>query len=988
MAGLAIDQRQEAWAIRWGWLVIALAVMTAYWPLSSFQWAIAHGDTLNCWLPWRWFIASSLHDGQFPLWNPHQQFGYPMHADLQGPSWYVEAIALGGTVGHGLHVLQALYLLYLMIGGWGMMRLIRTVHGDARAALIIGTAYALGGFLTGHHQHFYAIISAAWVPWLLDSFIRLLREPGWRGAARVALLQGLLLTGGNHTFTIIGTYLLLALFGLEVARATKRSGWLGVRPLLIWAGAAAAGAAVIAAGALHAWWEAAPHLVRGGAIPYAAAADGSVTRTALLSLLFPFAPGISHEFIGADPSMGNIYMGGIILVLSASALLLKRSALENLLLCVAVICGLASLGTATPVHHWIWRWLPGMDVFRFPSYFHLFTWMALLVMAGGTLSAMLQGRLSHRRLMIPLALATAATIAGLVIGLLHAGAVPSDGSLFERMRALDTGWRMLLGAVVTLPLLLVALTRAWRQRLSFALLLGLILAEMVWNTSLAVWNTAVSDIDPAWVQRRLNALSDGPVLPEPRPLSAYDDNGHRLHYLAHATQDFIGGFSRNGVNSFWLRNAMELEVAHTPLWNAMGRQPVAYLAQRVVPSSAYVPESIVPERDSGLVVLMDDGHRSAFPPPSPADRVMITGFDRNSFSIDCTIADDGLLVLQQSHYPGWEAIVDGEPRPLRRVNIAAMAVAVPAGQHSVIFRYCKPIVPWLLALCMLAFFTLLFALAWPTGNRHLRLGAIALLSMTAWSLLAHDSNRDDTGDLLSSAAKRLPDNASVILNDDGTSTMPTRGDMVGWRLRADEPGKTGVAWSVLRAAEAHRTMLAPRRERELHWFDAAVKTDPAARAMILDHWNAELVARSGRSTHLRLSPRSEPITGRTFLNHDASALRWLHADEPYGGGTTLSLDSLKDLRDGTLVVDFMTTAPRATQAVIVLERKAGERTTAYRALPIAADAHERPAYAVQPIDEFWRPGEDLKIYLWCNRGDSISERSLRVRVLPRRFHAW
>lgn len=987
MSVRALDQRQELWARRWGWLVIALAVLAAYWPLSSFQWAVAHGDTLNCWLPWRWFIASCLRDGRFPLWNPHQQFGYPLHADLQGPAWYPEAIALGGTVGHGIHVLQALYLLYLMIGGWGMMRLTRSVHGDARAGLITGAAYAMGGFLTGHQQHFYAIISAAWMPWLLWAFLGLLRAPGWRWAARVAVLQGLLLTGGNHTFTIIGAYVLAALFALHAVQAWRAEGWFALRAMTGWSLAAGVGAALIGIGALHAWWESAPHLARGGALPYATAAQGAATGAALRSLLLPFTPLTAADAPDADPSMGNLYLGALLLAFTLAALLRRRTALEQLLLGVLALCGLASLGAATPVHAALWRWLPGMDLFRFPSYFHLFTWLAALILAGGTVRAWLAEELRAQALLLPLALLTAAAWAAGAVGASTAGSLPMEGSLFERMRALDAGWHLLLGAAITAPLLTVALVAAWRHRLGFALLLGLLLGEMAWSTSLAVWNTAVSDIHPAWLQRRLGALSESPVVPEPLPTKAYVDSGERLHYLAHATQDYLGGFSRNGVNSFWLRNAMDLEVRHTALWEAMARQPVAYLAERVIPASAYAPDAIGPERDSGLVVMMEGAVPVRDTGRATDDAAELVGFDRDAFTIRSSTGTERLLVLQQSHYPGWEAVVDGVRRPLLRVNIAAMGVAVPAGAHEVVFRYRKPMVPWLLALAQLAFFGLLFGLAWPSGNPLLRAGALALLGLTAWSLLGNTRNRSETDALLRSARSRLPGNASVILNDDGSSMPPTTGDQVGWRLRADDAGKALHAWAVLQAAARHRTAAAPDAPRALHWFDAALKTDPAIRAMLLDHWEARVLAVKGRSTHLELAPRGTPLEGRLLLAPD-TALRWLHADAPFGGGVSVPMDSLRAFRDGSLVIDVLARARRAARAAIVIERKRGEAPTEYRALPIHAGSAEAPAYAVQPIDELWRPGESLKIYLWSHQGDSLSERALRVRALPRRFDAW
>jgi hypothetical protein len=46
-----------------------------------------------------------------------------------------------------------------------------------------------------------------------------------------------------------------------------------------------------------------------------------------------------------------------------------------------------------------------------------------------------------------------------------------------------------------------------------------------------------------------------------------------------------------------------------------------------------------------------------------------------------------LLVLSESHHPGWRAELDGEPRPLLRVNGDYLGCVVPAGAHEVVFRF-------------------------------------------------------------------------------------------------------------------------------------------------------------------------------------------------------------------------------------------------------------------------------------------------------------
>lgn len=47
----------------------------------------------------------------------------------------------------------------------------------------------------------------------------------------------------------------------------------------------------------------------------------------------------------------------------------------------------------------------------------------------------------------------------------------------------------------------------------------------------------------------------------------------------------------------------------------------------------------------------------------------------------------GLLVAGEIYYPGWRATIDGEPAPLLRANYALRAVALPAGEHEVEFRF-------------------------------------------------------------------------------------------------------------------------------------------------------------------------------------------------------------------------------------------------------------------------------------------------------------
>ncbi len=79
------------------------------------------------------------------------------------------------------------------------------------------------------------------------------------------------------------------------------------------------------------------------------------------------------------------------------------------------------------------------------------------------------------------------------------------------------------------------------------------------------------------------------------------------------------------------------------------------------------------------------------PPLSPAaetdDEVVITDYKPSVVEIEAKLASNGLLVLLDSWYPGWQVYVDGRQEPIMRANYFAQAVYLEAGSHTVQFIY-------------------------------------------------------------------------------------------------------------------------------------------------------------------------------------------------------------------------------------------------------------------------------------------------------------
>ena len=88
-------------------------------------------------------------------------------------------------------------------------------------------------------------------------------------------------------------------------------------------------------------------------------------------------------------------------------------------------------------------------------------------------------------------------------------------------------------------------------------------------------------------------------------------------------------------------------------------------------------------RDPAGLVELRGG--PAGPIRAGAARVAAAAPERMEIAVDDSTG--GLLVLRQSHYPGWRVAVDGRDAPLLMADSLYLAVQVPPGQHRVVFEY-------------------------------------------------------------------------------------------------------------------------------------------------------------------------------------------------------------------------------------------------------------------------------------------------------------
>jgi hypothetical protein len=128
--------------------------------------------------------------------------------------------------------------------------------------------------------------------------------------------------------------------------------------------------------------------------------------------------------------------------------------------------------------------------------------------------------------------------------------------------------------------------------------------------------------------------------------------------------------------------------------------PRVYLASRLIPveSETVLAQEELPEFDRSDEALIDHhdveqikgdyGLRDTVTDPDPPQgSAKIASYGRNEVVIDVETDRNSVVVLHDIYYPGWEAYVDGERRPILRANLLFRGIEVPPGRHRVEFRF-------------------------------------------------------------------------------------------------------------------------------------------------------------------------------------------------------------------------------------------------------------------------------------------------------------
>jgi hypothetical protein len=454
---------------------------------------------------------------------------------------------------------------------------------------------------------------------------------------------------------------------------------------------------------------------------------------------------------GRNPlKLNNEYAGLVPLLLVPLLLLRRRTPQVWFFTGLGVLALLFALADSTPLFH-LFYLIPGVSLFRAWSmiiFLYAFALVTLAAIAVQQLQEWLvRPRMEAEQAVARRALWVTAAVFGVLALLATAGAITGawlsiagDAIRPDRLMAneayIQRGFWIAFGLAVAVAGTWDLAVRGVLSARLFVLLLAFwaaadlyragrpfVIQTALMNTYAAAGPLFRADDSIQWLQRAQAAggvfrVTDlGPLLGAQGGYGQNDLAVHGLEQLAghHGNElgryrSFIGGeYAENLLHSelrladvtnteyFLVPGRIEdprLEEVHVGAMSAVYRNvnalPRAYLAGsvEVVPGDAAIGRVLDAGFDARNTVVLEA--------PLPEGVEIQAGaagsvewIDRevDRFSLRVVADAPALLVVLDNHYPAWRATLNGRDAPIYRANHTFRAIAVPAGEHTVSFRY-------------------------------------------------------------------------------------------------------------------------------------------------------------------------------------------------------------------------------------------------------------------------------------------------------------
>jgi hypothetical protein len=690
--------------------ILFLMAVLAFFPvvmnIHPVKW-----DMIDCFYPWRFHIGECLQNCQLPWWNPYQDLGYPIHADPSSGAWYPMVWLIGSTVGYSIWTIGFELWIHVFFAGVGMYFLAKTLKFDARFALIAGIAYMLSGFFIGNAQHLPYIISACWLPYVLAFYLKMRERKGWQDAVKAGLFLFLMITGGYPAITIILFYLLLIFFGVTAFKFWREKdysnlfGFIGRNVIFTLT------TVLTSAVMLSSVVVVSQYLSRLGNFDLQQALFSPFSLQSFFSFILPYSTTATIPWFNADLSMRNGYFGLLLLLFFVLGTFRKKPMELRIFFWFGIFCLSAAVGEYLPVREFLFRYVPMMNVFRFPSVFRLFFILGAVLSGVWTLQHyLLDDKREKRTVFIALGISLCAMIAVIVSfrlqGFLAMGAFLKLG-IFSFNTGATFAQLAVFQAAIQVVILGVGFMLFWKVKntnVQIVSVVALIASDLLLAATLNGPATVYyEEVEAKVAQANVDKYTKG----FPKQLNISIDSAGHLPGIGtpywQNQQTFQKQISAEGYNSFSFTSYEELESDFPELYSAVKKCHLVTLSDRLLQNA--VGDSIQP--GDQFIVFGSDRYPGIYE-CSLGDTAQLISYGPNEFNVSASVKKPCLLTLHQKEFTDWRAFINGKESPILVSNMNFMTVELPAGKSTIHFVYDNTLVRVAFYISVLSLFTVLF----------------------------------------------------------------------------------------------------------------------------------------------------------------------------------------------------------------------------------------------------------------------------------------
>ena len=717
------ERRNKKWGDEWGFILLLTVVVLGVFAKVAFGLnTFFYRDFASLGYPYAAYLRDSLWNGELPFWNPYSHCGVPFLAQMG--NWYPPALL--SLLFPIPWATNCFVLLHLIWGGWGVYWLSRRWGAGNFPAQVAGFAFVFNGVTFSCMVWGNYIASLAWLPWVTGC-VMAAWQFGGQWIAVAALVSALQVLTATPEITIVYWLMLGILWTAAVISQQVKPG-VAARRL--------AAVIILAAGItmvqMLPFFDLLTHSQRdtARAESFMWAMPGWGWANLFVPLFHTYRAPQGQWFQPGQDFLVSYYIGVGAMVLAVIGLLLKRSRTFLIIGGVALFCWVLALGMDGFLFGWIWKIFPLIGIARFPVKYAILTAFLLpLLVAWGIES--IQSANQQRARVVIIVTTGALFLTALFVAIAYLHPFPDDN---WRATAANAGVRSVLMLIVVGGVWLQSKLASSRGKTAVQLLVlavfpldafthnqRLVPTLPAANLAPGIWQLSGKPPPPRLGEGRimispgaeqvlsfshvedfamdltgkrlaewynLNMLDRIPKVAGAITLrpAHFDVVERHLYYTSGATfgEPLMDFLSATWISSptnpvVWLSRTNALPII------TAGQQPVFTNTTeiwRAMTANDFAPRRFVylPEAAQGLVSVS-----------AQTDCVVRdVSFGQNQVAFATEATRPSMVVISQTHYHLWNAMVDGNSVPLFRANQAFQALEVPAGSHRVELVYRDP----------------------------------------------------------------------------------------------------------------------------------------------------------------------------------------------------------------------------------------------------------------------------------------------------------